>query len=246
MYMKIGDIVPVSQVERCIDGSCLRKDKVKGHVVQAFTDNLVIDTSWLALAADIYKISPNIGDYLINEIPLVTADVPNRNLEEFPYEEIVSWSPHQGRVVYQTFIGKPTYKDHQNSDPLKAKGVIFDSQLIEYRTKNDSPIYKIKILAGWDHTKDKKLVGDIEAGKRFGYSMGSWVKKIACSICGTTSSQGPVNCSHMMLGKGKGRIFKGALCYERCREAYFFECSSVSEEKAADFDAVADWRASGK
>lgn len=71
-----------------------------------------IDYSWLRGAAETYRISPDIHDYLLTEVPIVTVTIPNRNLHCFPYDEVTYFDPRFGKFVYQTFIGKPTYADH--------------------------------------------------------------------------------------------------------------------------------------
>jgi intein/homing endonuclease len=169
------------------------------HVIEAFrhrhdrrTNNLVlagesllrsdIDVSWLPAASETYSISADPRDYVLADIPIVTVDIPNRNLQAFPYEEVSYFDPLQGRMVYQTFEGRPTHIDHDNKDPLKAKGVMFDSALQYVPAYN---VWKIRILAGWDRTKDPMLVRQILSKKRTGYSMGALVENFVPLVAGT-------------------------------------------------------------
>ncbi len=71
-----------------------------------------IDYSWLKGASETYKISNDIKDYCIVEVPIVTVDFPNRNLHSFPFCEVSHFDPRFGQFVYKTFVGKPTYADH--------------------------------------------------------------------------------------------------------------------------------------
>jgi hypothetical protein len=71
-----------------------------------------IDYSWLKGASETYQISANIEDYIIQEVPIVTVDFPNRNLHSFSFDEVSYFDPRFGQFVYRTFIGKPTYVDH--------------------------------------------------------------------------------------------------------------------------------------
>lgn len=202
-----------------------------------FNKTRTLDISWLPMAAEQYQISPNIQDYVINEIPIVTVGCPNRNLDEFPYEEVTSFNPEIGRLVYQTFIGKPTHMDHDNRDPRKAKGVHFDSFL----QKQADGRYKIVVLAGWDRTKDKDLANSILKRDRTGFSMGALVSYTQCSYpgCPEISPNGKIACSHQDYGRGKGRILQGQLIYERCYRVNFIETSSVADP--ADHTAHERW-----
>lgn len=94
------------------------------HVIEAFryqhdkrNDNLIlageslqhsnIDVGWLPAASETYAISADPRDYVLVDIPIVTVDIPNRNLQAFPYEEVSYFDPLYGRMVYQSFERKP-------------------------------------------------------------------------------------------------------------------------------------------
>lgn len=197
-----------------------------------------IDISWLPIAAEQYNISADIRDYVINEIPIVTVGVPNRNLDAFSFDAVTAWNPEMGRVAYQTFIGKPTHRDHDNKDIRKARGVHFDSQL----QKKADGSYKIVVLAGWDRSKDSQLVSEILSGRRTGFSMGAFVGHTECSVpgCGETSTNGRIACSHQQHGKGKGSIIHNQLVYELCHNINYIETSSVADP--ADHEAHQRWQ----
>jgi hypothetical protein len=203
-------------------------------VIAAKNMNFVrdIDISWLKAAAASYDISPNIQDYVFVDVPIVTADFPNRNLQAFPYTELSYFDPHYGSMIYQTFRGKPAHIDHQNEDPLKAKGIILDASL-QFLPKYN--IWKVRIFKGFDRTKDAQLVNDIITRKRRGYSMGALVSAFVCSYCGKIESKiQPCQC----MKAGKGSIFDGHLIYSMCADVMYIESSSVSDP--ADATAWAD------
>lgn len=236
---------------REFDGMRLRQKRISGKLCMASAESneipyaglangRTLDISWLPFCADRYKISENISDYVLTEIPIVTAGVPNRNLDAFPMNALTAFNDTVGRIAYQTFIGKPTHINHDNRVPERAKGVIFDARLVE---KNGR--YKVHILAGWDRTKDSKLVDAIVRKERTGHSMGCIVGHTMCSIpnCGMTSPDGRIMCAHMEGGAGKGRRIrlgsKEYLVYELCQELNYIESSSVDDP--ADFDAHQEW-----
>jgi len=191
-----------------------------------------LDISWLRFAADTYKISADPRDYVIVEVPLVTADVPNRNMDCFPFVELTRFHPLHGRVVYQTFVGKPTFQDHDNKDPLRAKGVNFDACL-----RRVGNTWKVMVLAGYDRTKDPNLTKKILNKERLGFSMGALVSYTLCSVCKKLSS-GPRPCEHYArYGKG-GVTPEGKLVYDLCYDVNFIENSSVADP--ADIGAHSD------
>lgn len=195
--------------------------------------NSDIDVSWLPAASETYAISADPRDYVLTDIPIVTVDIPNRNLQAFPYEEVSYFDPLQGRMVYQTFEGRPCHQDHDNKDPLKAKGVIFDSALQYVPAYN---IWKIRILAGWDRTKDPWLVRQIVTKKRTGYSMGALVEQFVCAVCGAIDTN-VRKCPCMR--KGKGAVIDGRLVYQQCVGSQYIENSSVDDP--ADITAESDY-----
>lgn len=222
------------RAERVIEAFRYRHDH-RGQKLVLAGESLIhsdIDVSWLEAAAESYRISADPRDYVLTDIPIVTVDFPNRNLQAFPYEEVSYFDPLYGKMVYSTFGAKPTHMDHDNKDPLKAKGVIFDSSLQYVPAFN---VWKIRILAGWDRTKDQWLADQIIKKKRTGYSMGALVENFVCSVCGSIDTN-MRKCSCMM--KGKGAIVNGSLVYQSCVGVNFIENSSV--EDPADITADTD------
>ena len=238
--IKTGD---VSFDTRVFEGiSCTKERDPRTGSLRIASENIFnktksLDVDWLAQASEAYQISADIRDYVINEIPIVTVGIPNRNLDEFPLDDVTSFNAEMGRLVYTTFIGKPTHKDHDNRDPRKAKGVHFDASL----QKMANGLYKIVVLAGWDRTKDPELANDILTRKRTGFSMGALVGYTECSVpgCGATSPNGKIACRHQEYGRGKGNVVEGQLVYEVCRRTNFIETSNVLDP--ADHTAHDRW-----
>lgn len=203
----------------------------KGKIVLADTHiSKEIDVSWLPAASEAYQISADIKDYIAVSIPIVSVDIPNRNLQCFPYEEVSRFDVDQGKLIYQTFYAKPCHIDHQNSDPTQAKGVHADVNM-QYIPKWG--IWKINVLCLWDRTKDTDLVKQILGGARPYYSMGAWVNSFICSVCGDSED----TCAHM---QNKGGIFDGGLSYQNCLGVQFFETSNVSSpaDPTAESNAI--------
>lgn len=177
-----------------------------------------IDYSWLKGASETYQISANINDYILQEVPIITVDFPNRNLHAFSFDEISYFDPRFGQFVYKTFVGKPTFADHNNKNFVEAKGVHFDSSLRYVPGWN---VWKIYVLLGYDRTKDTVLARQIEKGTRRSYSMGSWVSYFLNSITGQLSN------GSQPLKYPKGSVHNGVLSYDNCSGCEYFETSSV-------------------
>lgn len=200
------------------------KDYKEKHYVSTATIKQEIDLSCLQMASEAYHISDNPKDYIIVPLPIVSVDIPNRNLESFSLEEVSYFDPRHGQPVYRTFINKPTHKDHINSDPTKALGMHLDASLI-YVPKYD--IWKISVLTIWDRTKDTQRVNDIISGKIKGYSMGAFVDCFSCSICGAMD----VNvkpCEHHVGGAGGVFGANQRMAFKNLLGVTYFETSSVA------------------
>lgn len=177
-----------------------------------------LDYSWLKGASETYQISADIKDYILTEVPIVTVDFPNRNLHAFPFDEVSYFDPRFGQFVYKTFVGKPTYSDHNNKVFTEAKGVHFDSSL---RYVPGWDVWKIFVLLGYDRSKDSALARQIEKGQRRSYSMGAWVSYFINSLTGQLSN------GSQPLKYPKGSTHNGVLSYDNCSGCEYFETSSV-------------------
>ncbi len=184
-----------------------------------------LDISWLRFASEKYQISPDIRDYVLVDVPIVVADYPNRNMDAFTYDQLTEWRTPIGRPAYGTFVGKPAHQDHDNMDDSKAKGVIFDASLVPFRGR-----WHVKILKGFDRSKDPRLAKLVQQKDRIGHSMGALVEQTECSLpwC-NFKSDGRVTCSHVRNGAGKGEVKNNHLVYENMLDFYFVESSSVED-----------------
>jgi hypothetical protein len=80
----------------------------------------------LPFASKVLDISADISDYIIQPIEIIRSEIPNRNGIGFIYEELAKYSYPYGRLAYQTWIGMPTYVEHQNHrTPDMAAGLDF-------------------------------------------------------------------------------------------------------------------------
>jgi len=184
-----------------------------------------LDISWLPFAAEQYHLSPNISDYVLVDVPIVVADFPNRNMDSFSYDQLTDWRTPIGRVAFQTFIGKPVHQDHDNMDDTRAKGVIFDATLLPFRDR-----WHVKILKGFDRSKDARLARLVQEKNRIGHSMGALVERTECSLpwC-KFHSDGRITCDHIRNGAGKADVIDKHLVYENMMDFYFVESSSVED-----------------
>lgn len=230
-------VMPNFQIETYRNLEVLKHEGKKKTIIHATNHPAIeLDLDWLPAAAESYHISPNPEDYILVSLPIVTANIPNRNLQGFQLEEISYFCPIYGCMIYQTFNKKCCHIDHQNNDPTKAKGVIADSN-VQYVPRYD--IWKINAVTLWDRSKDANLVKSILEKKRTGYSMGATVAAFLCSICGKVDNLDDHSCEHM---KNKGKLYpvRGSdyarLAYQICSGTVYFEISSVSEP--ADPSAV--------
>lgn len=156
---------------------------------------------------------------------------------------------------YSTFVGKPIFVDHNNSDPKRARGVIVDAKIHIDDAKTASehdPYYgstevdtahlpptKVELLLEVDAKSFPKLAKAIVEGSKDpdkgidGFSMGCDVERSVCSHCGHTATNPNEYCSHI-VSKGalhemkvSGKEGQMRRSYENCYGVKFFEISAV-------------------
>lgn len=231
-HIVTGEVVTANyQVEAHRNVEVLKSGGRKKHIIQATNHpKFELDLDFLPAAAESYHISPNPEDYILVSLPIVTADICNRNLQGFLREELAFFSPLHGRLVYQTFLHKPTHKDHINQDPTQALGVHTDASMF-YIPKYD--VWKVNVLTLWDRTKDTQVVQDIIDKKRTGYSMGSFVDEFRCSICGKIDNMDQHTCEHLReTNKGTTWGPGKSLSWQICCGTTFFESSTLGQSPA--------------
>jgi len=155
---------------------------------------------------------------------------------------------------FSTFLGKPIFVDHHNSDPSRARGVIVDAKLHvdDHKTAaqkdsyyrdapaNHTPPTWVELLLEVDAKSFPKLAKAIIDGSKNaksgidGFSMGCDVERSVCNICKNSATTPDEFCNHVRM--------KGAMCdyidpetghktskksYEDCYGIKFFEISAV-------------------
>lgn len=166
-------------------------------------------------------------------------------------------SPEYG---FATFMGKPNFIDHNNSDPARARGVVVDAKLkvlpIEHVAASGddywtgasldpehAPPTEIELLLEIDAKQFPKYAEAVRNGDLDGFSMGCDVERSKCSHCGHEATNPDEYCSHILM-KGAHHDYKTAdgkrisrKSYENCYGINFFEISGVFEP--ADETALA-------
>jgi hypothetical protein len=162
----------------------------------------------------------------------------NKNHDGWPSTELAK--------SYRTFVGKPIFVDHHNTDPTKARGVIVDAALHveDAKTSKLDPYYAsapenhlpptwIELLLEVDATKYPKLAKAVINGDIDGVSMGANVELSKCSHCGHEARSPEQYCQHV---SSKGAYFDyyddfgnktSKKSYEDCYDIGFFEISFV-------------------
>ena len=228
----VGQYTPSTRVVEAYRNG--QHDKRRGlFAVSASNYSGTIKTDWLPVAAQLYDISPNPEDYVLVEVPIVTVDIPNRNMQGFTYEEVTCFNREAGRPVWSTFIGKPACFEHKNDTATDAQGINFDATL-RYIPEYD--VYKIFVLSGFDRNKNSWLAEQILSGKRKWYSMGALVSAFICSICGSIETD-KKKCE-CMRKYGKGAVLNGHVLWQVCSGSAYDENSSVGDP--ADITAGGD------
>jgi hypothetical protein len=155
---------------------------------------------------------------------------------------------------FSTFLGKPIFVDHHNSDPSRARGVIVDAKfhVEDHKTAaqkdsyyqnapaNHMPPSWVELLLEVDAISYPKLAKAILDGSKNakngidGFSMGCDVERSVCNICKNSATTPDEFCNHVRM--------KGAMCdyidpktghktskksYEDCYGIKFFEISAV-------------------
>lgn len=158
-------------------------------------------TTWLPFAADTYKISPNISDYVLRKIPLCPSDIPNRNGIAFPLQELIKYQPPPtNRQVYKAWAGCPVHIEHANADPETAIGVILDVSLTPIKGFNGGAHWKVMGLIAIDRLKAPEYAARVESGDLKTGSMGATAESFTCSVCNADAfdtAHKHKNCKHI-------------------------------------------------
>lgn len=155
----------------------------------------------------------------------------NDNYDEFPAGEI--------KQAYATFVGKPVFVNHHNSNHRQARGVIIAAVLHEDTNPDGTPDTWVEVLMEIDAVKFPKLAQAILAGEIDRTSMGCDVEYSLCSFCGNKAATPLDYCAHIPKLKGqriRRRTANGTqedvLVREICYGIRFFENSVLVEDPA--------------
>jgi hypothetical protein len=149
---------------------------------------------------------------------------------------------------FSTFMGKPNFVDHHNSDPKRTRGVVVDSKfrVLDQKTASTDdywssdkidpshlPASEVELLIEIDADTFPKYAEAIVNGDIDGWSMGCDVDYSKCSHCGKEASSPDEYCSHIVMKGAEHTIEAGdhagktAASYENCYGIKFFEISGV-------------------
>jgi hypothetical protein len=210
----------------------------KAEILESRSSERKLDTPALSRFSSYNDYRTSDG-YIYTRVRAISSRV-NKNFDGWPSEELAA--------AYRSFIGKPIFVDHHNSNPEKARGVIVDAILhVEndmgkasaldpyYATApaNHKPPTWIELLLETDAKSYPKLAADIISGNIDSVSMGANVSHTKCSICNHDAYDTDDFCDHVKL---KGASFDAwdengkktsKVAYEDCYKVSFFEISYV-------------------
>lgn len=191
--------------------------------------------------------------YIYTKVRAISSRV-NKNHDGWPAEELSK--------AYRTFVGKPIFVDHNNTDPSRARGVVIDARLhveddlkkasaldpyYAFAPDNHKPPTWIELLLETDARQFPKLAKAIISGDIDSVSMGANVERTQCNICDNWATSTDEYCDHV---HSKGAEFdfvsstgerKSRRSYEDCYDIGFFEISYVfdpADETALVLDRI--------
>lgn len=179
----------------------------------------VVGRQKLASTSPLYSFEKRLG-MLYVETRAISARV-NQNYDGFPSREL--------KTAHQTFVGRPVFVNHHNSDPSRTRGRVVSSQYQEQGTDR-----YIVLVIEVDATNFPKLTTEILNGNIDSVSMGTDVEKTICSYCQNVAFEPHEFCEHVVGMKGMvlpreepDGTFCEQLVYEVCYGLNFFEISFV-------------------
>lgn len=203
--------------------------------------------------ADTYRISRDPDDYLLIPVRANSSDRPNENMDAFRRGELLRFDPRIGRRVYQTYLLKPHFVNHNASNFALSRGLVLDAHYNEANPANDlvkEAVFEatgvepkndefVECLIAMDASKDPPLAEAYKNGSVYRFSMGCDVESTECSVCGKVATNVFQFCDHV-----RGKHSKTAYpldaggsrrAFEWCIGTIFAELSTVDDP--ADKDA---------
>ncbi|QBQ74465.1 hypothetical protein BcepSauron_085 [Burkholderia phage BcepSauron] len=209
--------------------------------------------TWLPFAAQTYKISPRIEDYIIVNTLVCPSDIPNRNGIAFPRDELARFlPPPTNRMSYKAWKGCPVHLEHDNEVHERAYGIILDASFHKVEGYGDGKLWKVMGLLAIDKNKYPDVAQKVLTKEINTYSMGALVEYFTCGYCGASCSTRHT-CGHITGTKNvnwkKYRDFDGSthLAFLNAHGIQPIECSIVKDpawapalsDNVVDFGSVA-------
>lgn len=168
---------------------------------------------WLPFAAEVYKISKKLEDFLIVTTPICPSDIPNRNGIGFPLQELIAFQPPPiSRMSYKAWAGCPVHLEHKNDVHEEAYGVILDTSLHRISGFGGGKLWKVMGLLAIDKYKYRRVAEKVANGEINTYSMGAYVNAFTCSYCGQEMTKQSY-CDHVhpknTINWGEHRDYRG-------------------------------------
>jgi hypothetical protein len=217
---------------RAVEGYSVKNGDLPKGIDKASLGDIMDCSKILPFAAEALKISPRLEDYIIQPIEIIRSEIPNRNGTGFLYEELTRFNPEYGRIAYQTWIGMPTFVEHQdNRKPELAAGIILDVALRK-ADEFKGRFYRLNQLLAYDRNKRSDIASAILRGDRASFSMGSMCNYYTCSICNANVNDMGGYCEHIDVRTPKAKamsmqLHNGKLAYCQPRVINGIETSSV-------------------
>ena len=154
-------------------------------------------------------------DYFYASVRMISARV-NQNFDAFSAEEL--------ERSYRTFIGRPVFINHANSDIRRMRGLVRDAAI---HTEDPRDVW-VEGLHEIDSVTYPRLCAAIASRELDTTSMGTNISHSTCSVCGHSARFPSEFCQHI---RHKGSVFEkngmSVLAYEECWGNNFFEDSFV-------------------
>lgn len=205
-------------------------------------------------AVNVQRVAPLNPEFSFYRVMGLHGDWPNTNGDLFRWGSksdatepellrLIREGSFDGKHVYQTFVGKGNYKDHNNSKVADAVGIILDAV-------PNHTVKGIELLVAVDRSKDPMLVRGIDSGYITDVSMGCRVAYSICKICANVAHNELEYCAHIKNWKGQNYSgpetgWKNVLACEDNRGVEFIEESWVTvgaDTKAKHLEKIAALR----
>lgn len=226
-------------MQRALDTNSVSNIAISDEVHDVASDPSIVSRLdweiWLPFAAQKYKLSPRISDYLIVSTLICPSEIPNRNGIAFPTAELAMFRlPPTNRLVWEAWKGCPVCLEHNNENPEEAIGVILDTSFQKVAGYGGGKVWKVMGLLAIDKTKNPEIAQKVLDGRINTYSMGALVDYFTCGYCGTECSD-RYTCAHIRSTKvvnwNKYRDFDGSthLSFLNAHGIQPIECSVVAD-----------------